>query len=87
MPLQLRLELLEQGERIRYAAREAGQDLPVHHRSDFLGLRFHDGVVHRHLAIATDGHLPVPSDADDGGPTEYGFGLHDRMAIGFGARG
>ena len=64
--LELRLEVLEQGEGVGGRAGEADQDLAVVDRPHLAGVALHHGLAHGHLAVAGHGHLAVAAHRDDG---------------------
>src|SRR5512140_2409741 len=62
---QLRLELLEQGERVGGAPGESRDHVPVMEAPDLLRGLLEDDVPHRHLAVPGDGNPSPASDGDD----------------------
>src|SRR3989441_1169357 len=63
--LQLLLELLEQRERVRGGAGEPGEDLPTLERAHLVGIGLHYRVADRDLAVAAQGDVAVPPDAQN----------------------
>ena len=63
LTLELLLELLEQGEGIRHASGEAGQDLASFHAPHLGRTRLHDRVLHRDLSVSTDRHVIAAANA------------------------
>src|SRR2546425_2969167 len=63
--LQLLLELLEQRERVRRGAREAGEDLAAFERPHFVRVGLHHRVAQRDLAVAAQRHVAVAADAQN----------------------
>ena len=67
MPLEMLLELVEQGEGVGDRAREPGDDLVAIHPPDLGGAVLHDHLADGDLTVAGDGHLVAALDPDDGG--------------------
>ena len=63
--LQLRLESLEQRERVRRAAREARDHLALVQPAHLARVALHHGVAERDLAVAADGDDAVAAHAED----------------------
>src|SRR6185437_102388 len=74
MLLELRLEPLEEGQRVGGGAGEAGHHRAVAQPAQLPGVRFDDGLAHRYLAVPGDHHPAILSDAEDG-RTVPAFGL------------
>src|SRR5690606_20388224 len=74
--LQLALEALEQGERIRGAAREAGEDAVVVETPYLPRVALDDGLAQGHLAVAAHHDAAAAPHGKDGGSMENGFFSH-----------
>ena len=48
-------------------AGETTQNPTILHRSNFLGIPFHDGIAERYLAITTEDECAISPNGDDGG--------------------
>ena len=73
MGFQLRLQPLEQRERVGGGARKAGNDVALAEPPHLLGVGLDDGVAHRDLAVARDDDLPALADGKNGGAVPHGF--------------
>jgi hypothetical protein len=78
MLVELRLEALEQRERVGGAAGEAGEDAVLVQAPHLLGAAFDDDVAERDLAIAAERHRALPTDGKDGGAVQLFHGDRER---------
>src|SRR5262249_13476857 len=65
--LELRFKALEQGEGVRGGAREPADDVPLAESPHLLGVRLHDGLADRDLAVAADRYGSTFANGEDGG--------------------
>ena len=68
--LELRLEALEQRERVGGAAGEAGEHLVVVEAAHLARVALHDDVAERHLAVAAERDAAAAAHGQDGGAVE-----------------
>jgi hypothetical protein len=70
MLVELRLEALEQRERVRGPSGEAGENAVVIEAPDLARARLDDDVAERDLAVAAQRHFPVAARRNNGGSAE-----------------
>src|SRR5438067_1261013 len=68
--LELLLELLEEGERVRHGAGEARQQAAAAQEPDLLRVVLHYRIADGHLPVAAQSDFPVAADGEDGGGTD-----------------
>ena len=68
--IELFLELLEEGDRIGHGAGEAGDHAAALEGADLHRLRLRNGVAHRHLPVAANGHASVATYRENGGSSD-----------------
>src|SRR5205814_3221851 len=77
--VELAFEALEQGERVRRAAGEAGEDAVLVQAPDFLRAAFDDDIAERYLAVAAERHARAAAHGKNGGAVE-GFHREDSLS-------
>ena len=69
--LQLALEFLEQGERVRGRSGKSGNDFIVMKLAHFASAALHDGLAQANLPVTDDDNLAAVAERQNSGPVDH----------------